>query len=122
MYMALKHLHMLTAFISIAFFSIRLFWRFQAPEKLQRTWVRILPHVNDTILLAAAIGLTFVLEQYPFQVDWLTGKVLALAGYIVAGTFALKRARTNRGAIVSAVLAYACVAVILKLAFTKTLL
>ncbi|WP_369602478.1 SirB2 family protein [Hahella sp. SMD15-11] len=122
MYAALKHIHMLTAFISITFFGIRVWWRLSSPEKLTRKWVRIAPHVNDTLLLAAAIGLTLILQQYPFQADWLTGKVIGLVGYIIFGFIALKRAATPRGVLMATAAAYACVALILKLAFTKQFL
>ncbi|EDZ67028.1 hypothetical protein NOC27_355 [Nitrosococcus oceani AFC27] len=62
---------------------------------LQRRWVRLVPPIVDTVLLASAIGLTLVLHQYPFVNDWLTAKILALIGYIVFGSIALKYGRTR---------------------------
>ena len=38
----------------------------------------MLPHVNDTLLLLAAIGLSVVQQQYPFVHGWVTAKVLGL--------------------------------------------
>lgn len=49
----------------------------------------------DTVLLAAGITLMFVIRQYPFVNGWLTTKLILLIVYIVLGTFALKRARTQ---------------------------
>lgn len=49
----------------------------------------------DTVLLAAGITLMFVIHQYPFVNGWLTTKLALLVVYIVLGTFALKRARTQ---------------------------
>ncbi|MGH8212966.1 MAG: SirB2 family protein [Rhodanobacteraceae bacterium] len=49
----------------------------------------------DTVLLAAGIALMFVIRQYPFVNGWLTTKLVLLIVYIVLGTFALKRARTQ---------------------------
>jgi len=49
----------------------------------------------DTVLLAAGITLMFVIRQYPFVNGWLTTKLVLLIVYIVLGTFALKRARTQ---------------------------
>ena len=57
--------------------------------------MKILPHIIDTALLASAITLAIVLQQYPFVDHWLTAKLLALCLYIVLGTIALKRGKTQ---------------------------
>jgi threonine/homoserine/homoserine lactone efflux protein len=57
--------------------------------------VRVVPHVNDTLLLVAAIGLSIVLQQYPFVHAWVTAKVLGLLAYIGLGMFALRRGRSK---------------------------
>jgi uncharacterized membrane protein SirB2 len=69
--------------------------------------LRHLTYAIDTVLLAAALVLAALLRQVPFVHGWLTAKVLLLLGYIVLGTFALKRARTRaaRGACYVAALA-----------------
>ncbi|HEX6998560.1 MAG TPA: SirB2 family protein [Gammaproteobacteria bacterium] len=59
--------------------------------------LRYLSITIDTVLLAAALTLSWTLSLYPFQQDWLTAKVLLLVVYIVLGSFALKRARTMGG-------------------------
>ena len=56
--------------------------------------MRIVPHVNDTILLFSAALLTVQIGQYPFMVGWLTAKLVALVVYILLGMVALKWART----------------------------
>lgn len=62
---------------------------------LQRRWVRTLPHINDALLLASAIGLASMSHQYPGQAPWVSAKVCALVVYIVLGTLALKRGKTR---------------------------
>jgi len=62
---------------------------------LQRPLVRILPHLIDTFLLASAVCLTLILNQFPFIDAWLTAKFFALILYIILGTIALKRGRTR---------------------------
>ena len=62
---------------------------------LRRRWVRVTPHIIDTVLLASAIGLTWVLEQYPFVHGWLTAKVLGLIAYIILGSIALRYGPTK---------------------------
>ncbi len=56
--------------------------------------VRIATQIVDSILLAAAIALTAIIQQYPFVNGWLTVKVLLLVVYIVLGSIALKRGQT----------------------------
>ena len=58
-------------------------------------WLRLAPHVNDTLLLAAAVALAVMSGQYPFVDGWLTAKVLALAAYVILGSVALKAGRTK---------------------------
>jgi uncharacterized membrane protein SirB2 len=52
--------------------------------------LRWLPHLNDTLLLLAAITLAVWSGQYPFQQNWLTAKVCALMIYILLGKQALR--------------------------------
>lgn len=93
-YLAVKHLHITCAAISGSFFIVRGIWKLRDSAMLERRWVRILPHLVDTLLLASALTMVFWSGQYPFVQNWLTAKVLALLAYIVLGTIALKRGKT----------------------------
>lgn len=95
-YLAVRHMHMGFAALSGAFFLLRGVWMLRASPLLQQRWVRIAPHVIDTLLLASAFYLMFVSQQYPFAQPWLGAKVCALVLYIGLGTVALKRGRTAR--------------------------
>ena len=57
--------------------------------------MRILPHVNDTLLLIAAIGLVMVLELNPLEQPWILAKIIGLLAYIGLGTVALERGRSK---------------------------
>jgi uncharacterized membrane protein SirB2 len=94
-YLSLKHFHMGCAALSGTLFLLRGKWMLRASPMLQQKWVRIAPHVVDTLLLASAIGLAVWSHQYPGQQPWLTVKLIALLGYIVLGSIALKRGRTK---------------------------
>ncbi|MEO5660142.1 MAG: SirB2 family protein [Polaromonas sp.] len=94
-YLAIKHLHITFAALSGSFFVLRGLWMLLDSPLLQRRWVRIVPHVVDTVLLASALVLVFRSGQYPFVQPWLTAKVLALVAYIVLGAIALKRGKTK---------------------------
>lgn len=91
----IKLIHMSTAFISISLFITRGIWVFKDSDMMQRKWVRIVPHVNDTILLICGVLLTLRIHEYPFVQGWLTAKLIALLAYIVFGLFALKRAKSK---------------------------
>jgi len=95
-YLAVKHLHMSCAALSGALFALRGVWMLQGSDMLQRRWVKIAPHLIDTLLLVSALVLVFWSGQYPFAQPWLGAKVVALALYIVLGAVALKRGRTAR--------------------------
>lgn len=62
---------------------------------LEKKWVKVLPHIVDTLLLASAVGLMMTLQQYPFVNAWLTEKLLLVIAYIVSGAVALKIAKTT---------------------------
>ncbi|PWB39295.1 MAG: regulator SirB [Rhodocyclales bacterium] len=94
-YLLLKHLHITFVVISVTGFFLRGVWMLTDSPMLNRLWVRVVPHVNDTLLLAAAIGLSIVLQQYPFVHGWVTAKVLGLLAYIGFGMFALRRGRSK---------------------------
>lgn len=86
---------------------------------LQNKLVKILPHVNDTLLLTAAIFLSIMSGMYPFIVGWLSIKVILLVGYIVAGIFALKRGKTKQSRLIAFVIALACILAIFATAAIK---
>ncbi|MDZ7593194.1 MAG: SirB2 family protein [Thiobacillus sp.] len=94
-YSLIKNLHLATIALSLALFVLRGAWMIAASPLLQARWVRIVPHVIDTLLLASGIGLAVLIQQYPLVHGWLTAKLLALLIYIGLGTIALKRGKTK---------------------------
>ena len=90
----IKHLHLITVAISISLFFLRGVWKFSSSPIMQQRWVKIVPHVNDAILLTTAVLLSIEIAQYPFVHDWLTAKVVALLLYILLGMFAFRWGRT----------------------------
>ena len=86
----LKYLHISMAALSIVGFVLRGFWAWRSPGLLTRRPVRIVPHVVDTLLLLAAIGLLFAYGWNPFAFDWLIAKIVLLLVYIALGLVALK--------------------------------
>ena len=94
-YSLLKQLHLATIAITLALFILRGIWMMADSPRLQARWVRIVPHLNDTLLLASGIALAFALGLSPFDHSWLAAKLVALLVYIGLGTVALKRGKTR---------------------------
>ena len=94
-YLILKHAHITFAVISFIGFSLRGYWMVMESALLQTKAAKILPHLNDTLLLGTAIALVVMTRQYPIVLGWVTLKILLLILYIVFGTFALKRGRNK---------------------------
>ena len=86
---ALKFIHVTCVVISGVLFLYRGFVSLYTNMNLQKFW-RVLPHINDSILLVSAVALALQLQQYPLTHGWLTAKVIALIVYIGLGMVALK--------------------------------
>jgi uncharacterized membrane protein SirB2 len=93
--MIFKILHVTCAALSISGFLARGWLKFKAPQHLQKRWIRIGPHIIDSLLLASAIVLVFQTRQYPFVSAWVTAKLLMLLVYIGFGLLTLRFARTR---------------------------
>ncbi len=89
-YTDIRLLHIASASISISLFLLRGVLQFTGIEWRRWRLLRIAPHVNDTVLLAAAIALSLYSQQYPLAQGWLTAKVLALLLYIGLGSIAFR--------------------------------
>ena len=121
-YQTIKYLHMSCATISVSFFILRFIWMLRGSNMLQQRWVRIVPHVVDTILLASALTMVVWSGQIPFQQAWLGAKVLALLAYIILGSIALKRGKTVQGRALSFVAALVVFAYIVAVALSRQVL
>lgn len=108
-YLALRHVHIACAVLTIALFVLRGALMLAGSRWLQTPVLRFLPHVIDTVLLTTALMLLGIVHQYPFVHGWLTVKVVLLVVYIVLGSIAIKRGRTRPVRIAAFVAALATV-------------
>ena len=108
-YLVAKALHVGSVILSLGGFAARGALMLAASPILDRRFVRVAPHVVDTVLLASALWLAWIIHQYPFVQGWLTAKVIGLLVYIVLGVIALRRGRT-RGVRIAAFLGAAATA------------
>lgn len=118
-YTTLKTLHVASVMTSYTLFFVRGLWMIAESPRLTARWVRVAPHVVDTVLLASAIAMALMIRQYPFVAGWITAKVLALALYIALGALALKRGKTKALRVGAWIAAQAVFAYIVTVALTK---
>ncbi len=85
----IKALHIALAFLTVSGFIIRAGWAFNAPDLLREKWVRISPHVVDTLLLVLGVTLALNLPGGLFQ-GWLIAKLVGLLVYIGFGVMTLR--------------------------------
>ncbi|MGD8568524.1 MAG: SirB2 family protein [Gammaproteobacteria bacterium] len=119
-YVLFKSVHVVSISISAVLFVTRGVWLLRDSDRLTRRWVRVAPHIVDTILLLSAIALVIQLHQYPFVHHWLTAKVLALLVYIALGMVAFRFARARRWQVISWVTALVVLAYIIAVALTHS--
>lgn len=115
----LKVIHISCAAISISGFFYRGLLKLYSPQQLQNKWLKISPHIIDTLLLASALTLMVQLSLYPTTQPWILAKLLLLILYIALGLMTLRFAKTRRQILVSFVLAILCFAYIVAVALTR---
>jgi uncharacterized membrane protein SirB2 len=118
-YSAVKHLHVTCVALSFIGFTGRGLWLLCGRSLPRRGWRHWLPHVNDTVLLAAAIALVVMSGQYPLAVAWLTAKVLGLVVYVSLGSIALRQGMTPRTRLVAWLVALMVFGYVVSVALTK---
>jgi len=116
----IKQLHIATVCFNLGFFLLRYGWMLRQSRLATEPWPRRLSQFNDTLLLAAGLGLAWMTHQYPFALPWLTAKLGALLAYILFGTIALKRGRSLRQRAMSGLLALLCAAYLVAVALTRS--
>lgn len=119
-YWTFKYLHVGSVVASLALFFLRGLWMIAGSRRLQRRWVKVVPHLVDTVLLGSAIALAWLTAQYPLYQPWLTAKVYALIVYIILGSVALRHGRTLRIRVAAFAAALATFGYIVAVAATRS--
>ena len=118
-YAAVKMIHVTSVIISYLLFSLRSIWMMRGSATLNRRWVKIVPHVVDTVLLLSAITLAIWIQQDPIHDSWLSAKVVGLLAYIGLGMVALRFGKTLKTRIIAWIAAQAAFFYIVMVALTK---
>jgi uncharacterized membrane protein SirB2 len=88
-YAWVKVVHMGCVTLSISLFALRGALALRGQPWRRSRFLRLAPHIVDTVLLSTALWMAWQIGQYPFVNGWLTAKVLALVAYILLGSRAL---------------------------------
>lgn len=118
-YLVLKYLHVTCVVVSYTLFVLRGVWMLNVSPWLQCRWVKIAPHVNDTILLLSAVTLAVVTHRNPLVETWLAAKIVGLLVYIMLGFIAFRLGKTRRARVTAWILAQIVFAYIVSVALTK---
>ena len=118
MYLWLKNVHVVLAYATVAGFAVRGIWALTGSPLREQRWVRIAPHVVDTLLLALGVTLAVMLSVSPLEHAWLNAKVLGLLAYIGFGVMTM-RASSQPVKLVGFGCALVCVGYIFLVALSK---
>lgn len=119
-YALLKMIHVGSVILSYSLFFLRGIWLMQDSANLRQRWVKILPHIVDTLLLTSAIALAMTIQQNPLDNSWLTAKVTGLLLYIGLGMIALRFGKTRKTRITAWIAAQCVFIYIVLVALTKS--
>lgn len=114
----LKALHIALAYLTVAGFFIRGIWALTDSPLRQEKWVKIAPHVIDTLLLTIGVIMAVQLGIALFS-GWLGAKLLALLAYIGFGVLTM-RASSRPAQLAGFIGALLSVAYIFAVAFTRS--
>jgi len=117
-YQIAKHIHQAAAALSLTLFFVRGVWMLTDSPRLAQRWVRTAPHINDTVLLAAALYLAYQTGWHA----WIGAKIIALFVYVGVGMVALHGGRSKSVRAVAWLAALAVFFYIVAVAMTKEVL
>ena len=115
-------IHVVCALLSISGFVGRGILMVKGSPMLAARWVKVSPHIIDTVLLVSAIILASQWGWAALQMPWLLAKITALLVYIFLGMLALREGRSKSVRISAWLAAIVTFAYIVSVAMTKTAL
>jgi len=118
-YATVKLIHQGAVVFSLSGFFVR-----GAASLAGASWVRAraartLPHLVDTVLLASALTLAWMLRLTPGNAPWIAAKIVGLVVYVVLGVLALRPGRPRGQRCAAWLAALATVGWIVSVAITK---
>lgn len=115
----LKTVHLASVTITIVLFLARGSWLYLLKRPLQARWIKILPHINDSVLLVSGVLLAVQLGYHPLNSSWLMVKLVCLLAYILLGMQAMKWGRGRRSGLMAWLAALLVFAFMVSVAMTR---
>lgn len=116
----LKTIHLTCALLSICGFALRGYWVLCNDGRRDQKLVKVLPHLIDTLLLLSAVAMLFAWGTWPFELPWVTAKILALLIYIGLGVVVMRFANSKAARITAYVAALVVAAYIVSVALSHS--
>lgn len=116
----IKLVHLSCAGLSILGFIARGILMMLESPMLKTRWMKVVPHVVDTTLLATAIILVVQQGISPVATPWVMAKIIALLIYIGLGVVALRLGSTKLVRISAWLAALLVFSYIVAVAFSKS--
>jgi uncharacterized membrane protein SirB2 len=92
-YFSVKLVHQSAVALSVTGFFVRGAASLAGARWVRGRTARTLPHLVDSVLLASALSLAWMLRLTPVEAPWLLAKIVGLLAYIGLGVIALKPGR-----------------------------
>ncbi|HQT43324.1 MAG TPA: SirB2 family protein [Halothiobacillus sp.] len=90
------HIHGLAVLLSLIGFVTRGIWMLQDSARLKARWVKITPHIVDTILLLSALVASYLMFwRGGVNPNYVTVMMVGLLAYIGIGLVALRLGKTK---------------------------
>jgi uncharacterized membrane protein SirB2 len=89
-YIALKHLHLTFVALALIIFFVRGILLCINSPLLAKKWLKITPHIINTIMLVSGVVLAVNLGMKPGEHPWLMAKITGLVLFIILGVGAFK--------------------------------
>jgi uncharacterized membrane protein SirB2 len=106
--------------MTISGFLLRGYWMLRESEMLQHRFVRVAPHLVDTVFLLSGVAMLWLLHLNPLTQSWLLAKFAGLVAYILLGMVAIRRGPTRQVRIVAFIAAVSMFAYVAGVALTKS--
>ena len=119
-YPIVKHIHILFVIITICLFNLRFCLRVARPNHPLPPLLKVIPHVNDTLLLFTGLWTMTIVGWVPFvNAKWLGVKLILVVLYILFGVVAMRATPRTAKASIAYICGSACIAAIVYLAYFK---
>ncbi len=86
----IKFFHLIFILLSISSFVGRVYLAEKQPAMLEQKWIKIGPHIINSLLLLSGFALVFQGSWWSVEHGWIIAKLIALVAYVGLGIVAIK--------------------------------